>query len=154
MTIHKTDIQPVFHDMPGIGIIDYSFDTAKNELKIDISYSSKINGRQARQLWDKLTLYNDPDSNLLESKRIAALICGVERFNSKSRKPNQVFFRNLVMWYAFRMLRFSIDKVTTIFDIKINTCYYGIYKIEKNENELLYDQIEWRRQFMEQIKKI
>lgn len=154
MTIHKTDITPVFHDMPGIGIVNYSFDTSRNQLNIDISYTPIIKGKQARQLWDKLTLFNDPDSNLLESKNIAALICGVERFNSKSRKPNQVFFRDLVMWYAFRILRFSIDKVSTIFNISKNTCYYCIYKIEKDEHELLYDQIEWRREFMEQIKKL
>ena len=152
--IQITTIEGVELDGTTLTRIDFTFDPKNEILKTEISYSPVMKGKDARDIWYKLNNFNDVEYLLLEVKKLASMICGIDRYNSTSRKPNQVFFRYLVMWYAFRKLKFSIEKTGGIFEVASSSAYHGVYVIESDENELIYDQIYWRKLFMEKIREL
>lgn len=151
---NKSTIPHAQHDIPMLGDIDFTFDPKTETMKVTISYTPEKKGKEARKEWINLTEYESPEQTLLNAKQIAANITGVTNYNSNSRKPNYVFFRYLVVWFAFKKMKYSLEFTRGIFGFTNTNLYHGIYVIEGGVNSLLMDQITWRRMFMDQIKDL
>lgn len=151
---NKSIIPHAQHNIPMVGDIEFTFNPKEETMEVNISYAPITKGKAARKEWINLTEYESPKQTLLAVKKIAADITGVTNYNSNSRKPNYVFFRYLVVWFAFRRMKYSLEFTRNIFGFTNTNLYHGIYVVEGNRTELLMDQITWRRMFMNQIKEL
>lgn len=148
MTISKEEI-----DNPVIGDIDIIFDRRTNTLTVDISYSPVIKGKEARQKWDQLNMSGDIVDLIHEAKIIAGMTCGITDYNEKTNKPEYVFFRSLVTWFAFKKLCLSNTEISKIFNTGIANIYVSIERIANTE-ALGWNQKYWRSEFMNKIKEL
>jgi hypothetical protein len=151
---NKSIIPNAQHDMPAISDIEYSFDNKTETLLINVSYSPIVKGKLARKIWKNLTEFESPYETLSSVKKIAADITGVSNYNDKSRKSKQAFFRYLIVWFAFRKMKFSLKETRKICGFTNANVYHCISIIESDDESLLFDQIIWRRDFMNKIKEL
>jgi hypothetical protein len=142
------------HGLLGIGRVTYQYTSGNGNhtLKItmhDIDKEIKYVGKKAQSIYKRFISDSDKSTlNLIKRLSCEAVGIPLFRLKEKSRKREVVWARNMVMWYANKYMKHSLQGSGDIFGKDHATALHAIREFNKCNKYLLEKQVDWKIDFL------